>query len=443
MIKPWIRQLLFWSFFTFFIIAAPISVLYTAGYRYNFSNGQIVRTGVISINSTPRNARIYLDGEDTEKTTPYIFKRLMPAVYQIAVWREGYHSWEGSVEVKSGETSLVQPIQLFLDSQPELVLKQELLHYAAYNQQIAFLTQGGGWSEIWLYDLESNEPKKIEMKLDSIISDEAEIAWSASGQSFFVFDAQTGYLNVFNSDGQSKDLTLDLQDETTNVFWHPSDNDLLYLAQPETLYQVDLASGLIRTYVADEAASVLLDASILTFKDNGTNVEIHQSFDDEEKIIALLPRNEYTVAERDGGYLILTSNKNDLYLLNIHEDQPILLGTKATHFDWLAAADILVYSDGMEVNLYDAPSHRTTFITRQGDTIEDIFWHPSGVNLILVTKNKVSTIERYRVGKQRTSTTLLENAEIQSFWITNTGENAYFYGTFGEDIGIFALPLID
>ncbi|MBU1126698.1 PEGA domain-containing protein, partial [Patescibacteria group bacterium] len=88
MIKPWVRQVLFWSFLTFFVIAAPAIVLYTAGYRYNFKNGQIVRTGVISVSSTPRNAKIYLDGNDTEKETPFVFKRIMPDVYEVSIWRE-------------------------------------------------------------------------------------------------------------------------------------------------------------------------------------------------------------------------------------------------------------------------------------------------------------------------------------------------------------------
>ncbi|MBU1126644.1 PEGA domain-containing protein, partial [Patescibacteria group bacterium] len=400
------------------------------------------RTGVISVSSTPRNAKIYLDGNDTEKETPFVFKRIMPDVYEVSIWREGYRSWTGSVEVKSGETALVQPIQLFKEALPELLLKKEVTALTPNgNQFVTYLVQSGGWSEIWLYNVQDESSSILDMQQDSIITEKTQLSWSANGQRFFAFDPDTRYLKVFSIDGSDYEFDKITQQNSQTVFWHPSNDAQLYLAAKDFLYQIDVTSGEIETFETDEAAGVILDASIITFKDNGTNIELRQSSGSEDRLVALLPRSEYTITERDGSYLILTNTKNTLFLINIHETQPILLETKALHFDWLSDSDTLVYTDGMEVNIYDPSNHQTTFITRQGETIKNILWHPEGINLILVTDRSVSTIERYRVGKQRTSTPLLNDADIRSFWLNATGQTAYFFGTFGEDTGVFSLEL--
>ena len=51
-----VRTLIFWLFTVLFLITAPLVVMYTFGFRYNAATRQIVRTGVLSITTIPRNA---------------------------------------------------------------------------------------------------------------------------------------------------------------------------------------------------------------------------------------------------------------------------------------------------------------------------------------------------------------------------------------------------
>jgi hypothetical protein len=91
-----------------FFVTGPLLVLYTAGYRLNWQNGQVVRTGVISISSAPRSADIWLDDENTNEKTSHVFKQLLPDEYVVHIEKEDYLSWEGTVNVESGQTVSLQ-----------------------------------------------------------------------------------------------------------------------------------------------------------------------------------------------------------------------------------------------------------------------------------------------------------------------------------------------
>jgi len=67
-----LRRAIYITFILGFLITAPILVLYTAGYRYNFKKSTVQKVGSISVKPSPSEADIYLDD-----------KRFFP-VYKIA-----------------------------------------------------------------------------------------------------------------------------------------------------------------------------------------------------------------------------------------------------------------------------------------------------------------------------------------------------------------------
>ncbi len=119
-----VRTVLFAAFITLFLVGAPAVVLYTAGYRYNPRNGHIVRTGVLSVSSTPRGAHILFDNVDTGRTTPYVFNRITPGAYQVTLTHDDYHTYVDDVIVESGKSAYVSGVALFAVGEP-LLLNEE------------------------------------------------------------------------------------------------------------------------------------------------------------------------------------------------------------------------------------------------------------------------------------------------------------------------------
>ena len=54
-----VRLLLLIAFIAAFFIIAPIIIMYTAGYRYDWQNGLLKETGAISVDVEPKNATVY------------------------------------------------------------------------------------------------------------------------------------------------------------------------------------------------------------------------------------------------------------------------------------------------------------------------------------------------------------------------------------------------
>lgn len=86
--------------FALFIIATPFIVMYVSGTRYDFENHAFVKTGIISIRTSPRSAKIYLNDKYKGKTQKNI-KFVEPGDYDIKLSKDGFFDWQKRLNVKS------------------------------------------------------------------------------------------------------------------------------------------------------------------------------------------------------------------------------------------------------------------------------------------------------------------------------------------------------
>ena len=113
MIGRYWRLILFLVFSISFVITAPLVVFYTAGYR--FEGGKVVQTGVLNTNSIPKSADVRIDGELQEKRTPAVFSNVIPGTRTIVISKDGYSSWQKSLDVFSRQSTFTQEVVLFLE----------------------------------------------------------------------------------------------------------------------------------------------------------------------------------------------------------------------------------------------------------------------------------------------------------------------------------------
>ena len=111
------RTTLFITCLFLFICATPVAVLYSQGYRFNFEEKKFIQTGGIFFKTQPKQAEIYLDGK-LKKKTSFIFgsllvSNLIPNKYEVQVKKEGYHSWQKTLEVKERQVTEAKSIVLF------------------------------------------------------------------------------------------------------------------------------------------------------------------------------------------------------------------------------------------------------------------------------------------------------------------------------------------
>ncbi|HRN70245.1 MAG TPA: PEGA domain-containing protein, partial [Candidatus Woesebacteria bacterium] len=97
-------------FLTIFIVILVGVIAYARGYRFNFKEGTVTSTGILSVNSFPKPAKVYVNGElqgatDINLTLPF-------GQYTVEVKKDGYTSWKKTVSLK-GEIVMSLDVHLF------------------------------------------------------------------------------------------------------------------------------------------------------------------------------------------------------------------------------------------------------------------------------------------------------------------------------------------
>ncbi len=115
-----LRKTIILLFLLFFILTAPVLILYSQGYRFDFNwqekKIKLIQTGGIAIGASPNNVSIFLDGKLKKKTgiffTTAVVNNLIPKKYNIRVEKEGYYAWEKNLEVKEKQVTEAKYIVL-------------------------------------------------------------------------------------------------------------------------------------------------------------------------------------------------------------------------------------------------------------------------------------------------------------------------------------------
>ncbi|HSX00858.1 MAG TPA: PEGA domain-containing protein [Candidatus Saccharimonas sp.] len=91
-------------------------VAYGEGYTYNFRTGQIIRTGLVIIQSVPSGAGVTFDGKKLKKKTTYR-QSLEAGSYTYELNKDGFYPWKKVLSVMASEVTLVQ-YALLVPKQP-------------------------------------------------------------------------------------------------------------------------------------------------------------------------------------------------------------------------------------------------------------------------------------------------------------------------------------
>lgn len=111
------RTFLFLILAALFLLAAPSIALYSQGFRIDWDNQRIAKTGAFYFKATPQRADIFIN-EKLVKKTDFLFgsaltKNFFPGRYIVEVKKEGFSSWKKILEIKEKEVTEAKNIILF------------------------------------------------------------------------------------------------------------------------------------------------------------------------------------------------------------------------------------------------------------------------------------------------------------------------------------------
>ncbi len=227
--RPW-RLALLASFILAFLIISPVLILYTSGYRYDFSNGIVQETGAISIDVSPKNIVAYLNNVKLKTKIPIRLKNLVPGKYKIKLTADGFYDWEKEVIVENKQTVYIKEIQLIQKSEPQKISNHKIdKFYLSNNNNYIIYETNDVTTTFWLKDLINNTEKSI---VTGTVGKTYQVSWSNSKNNLATISADD-LSEIYIINPQELDKTWNLAKEEKNKITKIQWGDL---SQPEIFY---------------------------------------------------------------------------------------------------------------------------------------------------------------------------------------------------------------
>jgi len=130
---PSSRILVIISSTLFITIGTIIAIYFIRGYRITF-NGVGEKTGVISVNSNPAFATVFLDNKSIG-LSPQTEALISQGIHNVQIKKKGYITWDKNIEVVEGKATPIS-VPLFINTpEAEVLLKGEDKIIKIFNDQ--------------------------------------------------------------------------------------------------------------------------------------------------------------------------------------------------------------------------------------------------------------------------------------------------------------------
>ncbi len=447
-----LHRLIFLIFLTIFLVVAPATVLWTAGYRYSFTRQRLEKTGILQLASTPKNATIAINNQVIPNLdTPALIQALLPNTYRVTVSKPGYLAWEKSLTINSNKSTFADQIILIRDSAPTLTIA-DALTAVAWDQsttRLAAIADVGEWWELITIDHTGRHLAGRLGKDSFHPRNHHAVTISADGSlaGFIGTDNLDRPVSYLGSAEPAKDGSLRpfrQLTNTTEIRWLENNlaltisNNGLSVVDPETSFTANATSfGKFDDALWDESGVVAIrheSGRIWLVRAKNTLLAF-------EPILALPTASNYQIVSAQHPYVIVRANSSSQStLINILTSTQHQL--EATTVDWGhddVQGKILTCTD-VEIATVDLANQTRQVITRQAGPLADCHWHPSGHYVFYRTNSTAYLIET-DTRDVPVRHTLFSGSHLNGLTIDPKAKTAIFSGTIGQQTGVWRREL--
>ena len=178
-----------------------MTLLYSEGYRFNFNDNEVVKTGGLSFEVKPQTrARISLNGEFKKKVSGWTYSAylnaLSPGNYQVELERKGFHPWQKNLRVKKGKVTEAKHV-LMVPKETELsaTKKADSFSFSPDENKLAFRQN----QQLQVLNLEEEATKQVQKPTSNIITwgpESERFLINASGTHFVINDQENYEVNL-------------------------------------------------------------------------------------------------------------------------------------------------------------------------------------------------------------------------------------------------------
>ncbi len=368
-----LRRFTYLSFFLLFFILAPLLIFYSLGYRYNFNSNLIEKNGAFFIKSYPRNSNISIDQKKSKYKTPAQITNVKPGEHFIEISKEGFINWHKKLNVKTGETTFIEDVALFLTEQKKVALGPGALNYLVNKNQdkYAYLEN----QTLWRVNTEqANVAATYTFDQDTNLID-----WSPDDQKMLILQKQYKIFDL----NQQKIETLSLP-KLDKIKWDNQDPYVLWYLSDQTLWRYNIALNKASKKIDNIVDFDLTGQYIIVQTDEKTNGHVQQLHKEQDIVVRELknlPLGKIRALLADDDYLIVSLGSR-LYLQRPKEELMIIPATLVEIY-----GKFLLINDGYQTILYDYNDNYKEIIDRSSQIVSEVKWHPNGSYFLSETNN--------------------------------------------------------
>ncbi|MFA5062119.1 MAG: PEGA domain-containing protein [Patescibacteria group bacterium] len=400
-----IRRATLIFFIAFFIIASPIIIMYTAGYRYDWANGLLKETGAISIDVEPPQASVYLNGIKLKDNMPIRLNNIAPGRYGLNISASGYYDWVTEIDVKNKQTVYIKEISLLKKNRPQILISGNMQTFALSDdyKYIIYTTQKTNNTEIWLWNT-ADHSAAILTKINTL--NPLKISWSKNGDYAVVSNQTSPYttllllnannpLSITNISANTaqaiekyqwdpQGLALYFSTKNNIISYDPQNQQTQIVTKNSYLDWYMYRGGLLTLQINTTSKQYKIISDTLGFK-SAFNSMAYTGSDD-------LARNQYKIAMADAGKVLLKNTRTAEMELVTANNAFQISGDKflvSKYNNWLIVWtpwELWTYSDGAsEPNL----------LNRSGENLQQAIPLDQYNTLALVWANKTTALFPY------------------------------------------------
>lgn len=431
-----------------FLIVAPVVILYTAGYRYNFVKNKIEKTGILVIDSEPDNALVFINEKGQKHKTKARIKNLLPDTYLVRLEKDGYYVWEKFLEVKSKFTTFAENIVLFKKSIPMQVVSGKISNISLSRDKktLAYISN----NTLKILNLRDKTETEIYKNAAQIIK----ITWSADDKKILVEEKYYPHFKIIDVVGENE-IFIPKNHFGINfkeLRWDENNGNILHglklvSLKSGTLYQIDLENKKTSIPIPVGNAFIVRGDTIYSTESNNNNDFLFKrSFSEpaDAEQITMLPVGNYEFLDFKEDYVtLLHKDRGELVFINLeNSDENNILEVEVVDSEWTdEGTDKLLIKKDFEILVYNFETEKKELITRYGEEIEKALWHPGGGYLFFSMNENIQVIELDSRGGARNKITLVNFDEVDNFFLNDDAEKIYFSGKVGSQEGIYELEI--
>lgn len=437
------RNIIFLILALLFLAAAPLTVMYCLGWRYDWDNKKVIQPGMFYFRILPKSAEVYLDENFKKKTDMFfgslLLEDILPGNHTIEIKKDGYYPWKKTLLIEKRKVTEAKNIALIPKNPGSSQISGKIGNFFLSPDSKSIILEERDkdqWS-LKLLDTAKNLKSHIISQNNLIKGTDVELmdlSFSPDSEmailkimvkekiSYFVLKIKTAEI-----------ISLNLSEDPEEIFFHPKDNNKLLLLIPakigKELRELDIKNKIISPPLVDKVYSFnLLNEDIYYFDNLGFLYKTDLSFNNKNKLniipFKIKEETKYIISLAKDN--ILLQENEDLYVLDKQITSFVKLFSSAKGYKLSLDFQKLMYFGRNEVWImflekkYEQPAKEAgdkVIIIHSNEEIDDVFWYNNNY-LIFDSGDKIrisETDDRDKIN----IVDLFEFKDPQILWLNN------------------------